>query len=179
MTTYEPSRLWSRIGRWLMATGLSLLLMAALWLLLVDSHPALAHDAAPAALTPITVRNETGALQPAVIVALRNQCHDPSLATVANVASYPVLLDLAQGDCLLALAPQRFVTTTKAFHAFPLFAPFGASGDIAYAVVTTNWTVQADGTIISPTVSSPGVPIQLTTRVNAPLVLFNLLVSLE
>lgn len=179
MTTYEPSRLWSRIGRLLMATGFSLLLMAALWLLLVQSHPALAHDVAPAALTPITVRNEAGALQPAVIVALRNQCHDPSLVTVANIASYPVSLDLAQGDCLLALAPQHFVTTTKAFHAFPLFAPFGATGNIAYAVVTTNWTVQADGTIISPTVSSPGAPLQLTTRVNAPLVLFNLLVSLE
>ncbi len=179
MTNYKPSRYRSRIGRLLIAGGVSLSLMAALWLLFVEPRPALAQGTAPATLTPVTVRNEAGVLQPAVIVALRNQCHDPSLVTVASIASYPLLLDLAQGDCLLALAPQRFVTTTKAFHAFPLFAPFGATGNIAYAVVTTNWTVQADGTIISPTVSSPGAPILLTTRANAPLVLFNLLVSLE
>lgn len=178
MTTQESSKYRNQISRLLTAAGLFLLLTAALWLL-VRPHLALAQGASPATLTPITVRNEAGVLQPALIIALRNHCQDSSVVTVANVALYPILLDLAEGDCLLALAPQRFVTTTKQFHSFPAFAPFGATGNIAYAIVTTNWTVQADGTIISPTVSSPGAPVLLTTRVNAPLVLFNLLVSLE
>ncbi|MBK7204244.1 hypothetical protein [Candidatus Amarolinea dominans] len=188
MTTRTPGDLqkqrtprWVR-GKWalrlLMAAAVSFGLIATLWLLLSPS-PALAQDTAPTTPTLLEVRNEAGALQPALVLTLRNNCHDPTVTTVTNPASYPILLDLAPGDCLLALAPQRFVTTTKEFHPFPAFAPFGATGNIAYVTVNTNWTVGTDGALISPTVSSPGLPILLTTRADAPLVLFNLVISLE
>lgn len=188
MTTRTPGDLQQqRTPRWvggkwalrlLMAAAVSLGLIAALWLLLSPS-PALAQDTAPTTPTRLEVRNEAGALQPALVLTLRNNCHDPTVTTVTNPASYPIELDLAAGDCLLALAPQRFVTTTKEFHPFPAFAPFGATGNIAYVTVNTNWTIGPDGAVISPTVASPGAPILLTTRADAPLVLFNLVVSLE
>ena len=169
---------WQRALRLGTAAFVAFGLIAALWLLL-RPPTVLAQAGAPATFTPVEVRNEAGALQPALVLTLRNGCHDPTLTAVTNPASYPILLDLAPGDCLLALTPQRFVTTTKEFHAYPLFAPFGATGNIAYVIVNTNWTIGPAGAVISPTVASPGAPILLTTRADAPLALFNLVASLE
>ncbi len=183
MTTIESGATWpGRPGvllkHALLALVLTYLLLAGLWRLARPPRAA-AQAAAPWRTTPVEVRNNDGALQPAIIIALHNGCQTPTAVAVTNVASYPVALDLVAGDCLYALAPQRFVTTSKEFHAYPAFAPFGATGNIAYVIANASWTIQPTGGILSHTVSSPGVPILLNTHSQSPLVLFNLLAALE
>lgn len=96
------------------------------------------------------------------------------LAGLTNADGLLEVSPLSSGETLAALQPVYQYVTDKAAHALP-----GATDNTAFQVYRTSWGVDSSGRAEIYTVDQSNDPHHLVIRAEQPLVLFNMVASVE